>query len=163
MSGAPRAGVSSDPQSGVHVRVVGDGAIATPAPGDDTAVTATVDVTGEAAIVLRAISTVTAFKGVGLVLDATSGKLRGSFRAWDGAKTTELGPPVELGCSTRCRVEVHVKKNFLGATVQDVEIPAVLIPPPFAHGDVALAVKNGASIEASAWSVTKPAATRDAP
>jgi hypothetical protein len=158
MSGSPRAGVSSDPQAGVRVRLVGDGAIATPAPGDDVVVTATVDVTGEAAIVLRAISTVAAFKGVGLVLDTTTGSLRATLRAWDGPKSTDLGPPVPVPCASRCRVEVHVKKSYLGATVQDVEIPAVLVPAPFAHGDVALAAKSGGSIDASGWSVNKPAA-----
>jgi hypothetical protein len=161
MSGSPRAGVSSDPQAGVRVRLVGDGSIATPAPGDDAAVTATVDVTGEAAIVLRAISTVAAFKGVGLVLDArntATASLQASLRAWDGTKATDLGPPVPIPCASRCRVEVHVRKGYLGATVQDVELPAVLVPAPFAHGDVALAAKSGGSIDASGWSVTKPAA-----
>jgi hypothetical protein len=156
MSGAPRAGVSSDPQSGVRVRVVGDGSIATPAPGDEVGVTATADVSGETAVVLRAISTVTAFKGVGLVLDASSGKLRALFRSWDAGKPADLGPAVEIPTAPHHRIDVRVKKGYLAATVDGVEVPAVLVPAAFAHGDVAVAVRNGASFEATGWAVGKP-------
>jgi hypothetical protein len=152
MAGAPRAGVSA----GGRVRVVGDGAIGAAAPGDDAAVDATVDVSGEAAIAVRAISTTSAWRGVGLVLDATSAPLRASLRAWDDAgKATELAPPVAIPASARYAVRVTVKGSALeahvGATVLRAEVP-----PPFAHGDVAIAVKKGASIEATGWSVKRP-------
>ncbi len=91
MAGAPRAGVSA----GGRVRVVGDGrgvdAIGTAAPGDDAAVEATVEVSGESAIVVRAIATSAGFKGIALVLDASRVPTRASIRAWDDAgKLTEL-------------------------------------------------------------------------
>ena len=152
MSGAPRAGVSA----GGRVRVAGDGAIGTAAPGDDVAVEATVDVHGETAVVVRAIATTSAYKGVGLVLDATTGTLRASLRAWDDAgKSTELAPPVDVPASAHVAVRVAVKGAKLeahaGTTVLRADVPA-----PFAHGDVAIAVKHGASFEANGWSVKRP-------
>jgi len=152
MSGAPRAGVSA----GGRVRVVGDGAIGTAAPGDDVAVDATVDVHGEAAVVVRAISTTSAFKGVGVVLDATTSALRVSLRAWDDAgKSTELAPPVEIPATPRAVIRVAVKGDKLEAHVGSVVLRAD-VPPAFAHGDVAIAVKHGASFEANGWSVKRP-------
>jgi len=152
MAGAPRAGVSP----GGRVRVVGDGVIGAAAPGDDAAVDATVDVSGEAAIAVRAISTPGAWRGVGLVLDATTGTLRASLRSWDDAgKPTELAPPVAIPASVRYVVRVAVKGDKLearvGATVLRADVPA-----PFAHGDVAIAVRGGASLEATGWSVKRP-------
>jgi YD repeat-containing protein len=152
MTGAPRAGVSA----GGRVRVVGDGAIGTASPGDDVAVDATVDVHGDTALVVRAISTASGFKGVGLVLDATTGTTRASLRAWDDAgKSIELAPPVDLPAASHVVVRVAVKGDKLEAHAGTLVLRAD-VPAGFAHGDVAIAVKHGASFEANGWSVKRP-------
>ena len=165
MSGTPRAGVSP----GGRVRLVGDGrgvdAIATAAPGDDVAVDASVEVTGEAAVVLRAIATPAGFKGIALVLDASSSPARASIRAWDDAgKLTELTPPVDLPPASTYAVRATVKGAKLEVrigtgTATPTPTPTTLhadVPPALAHGDIALAARHGGSIETRGWSVKRP-------
>jgi hypothetical protein len=152
MSGAPRAGVSA----GGRVRVVGEGAIGTASPGDDVAVDASVALEGETAIAVRAIAMPSGFKGVGLVLDATGPALRASLRAWaDAGKGSELASPIEVPAAAREVVRVVVKGNKLEAHVGTVALKAD-VPPPFAHGDVALWAKRGSSLEATGWTVKRP-------
>jgi hypothetical protein len=156
MAGTPRAGVSA----AGRVRVVGDGrgvdAIATAAPGDDVAVDATVDVAGEAAIVLRAIATPGGFKGIALVLDASSSPMRASIRAWDDAgKLTEIVSPTDVAPAASYAVHLTVKGSRFDARVGATTLHADL-PPGLAHGDIALAAKHGGSIETHGWTVKKP-------
>ena len=146
MAGSPRAGVSP----GGRVRVLAGGAgahgvdaIATAAPADDAAVDANVELSGESAIVLRAIATPAGFKGIALILDASSSPARASIRAWDDAgKLTELAPPTDLASAASYAVHVAAKgaklEARIGATTLQADIPAAL-----AHGDVALAVRHG--------------------
>jgi hypothetical protein len=163
MSGTPRAGVSP----GGRVRLIGDGrgvdAIATAAPGDDVAVEAGVEVMGEAAIVLRAIATPAGFKGIALVLDASSSPPRASIRAWDDAgKLTELAPPVDVPPAPSYAVRAVVKGTKLevrigaGAATATPTILHADVPPALAHGDVALAARHGGSIETRGWAVKRP-------
>ncbi|MGO8992517.1 MAG: hypothetical protein ACLQVI_04270 [Polyangiaceae bacterium] len=159
MAGSPRAGVSP----GGRVRVLAGGAgahgvdaIATAAPADDAAVDANVELSGESAIVLRAIATPAGFKGIALILDASSSPARASIRAWDDAgKLTELAPPTDLASAASYAVHVAAKgaklEARIGATTLQADIPAAL-----AHGDVALAVRHGGSIEARGWTVKRP-------
>jgi hypothetical protein len=161
MAGTPRAGVSP----GGRVRLVAEGrgvdAIATAAPGDDVAVEATVDVTGEAAIVLRAIATPAGFKGIALVLDTSTSPPRASIRAWDDAgKLSELAPSTDLPPGSSFPVRVAVKGTKFEARVGGPgAAPATLhgdVPASLAHGDIALAAKHGGSLETHAWTVKHP-------
>jgi hypothetical protein len=161
MAGTPRAGIA--PGERGRVRLVADGrgvdAIATAAPGDDAAVEASVEVSGEAAILLRAIATPAGFKGIGLVIDQSSSPPRASIRAWDDAgKLTELAPPTDLTPAPSYPIRISVKGMKLEAkvgatapTTFHVDVPAGL-----AHGDIALAARHGGSVETRAWTVKRP-------
>jgi hypothetical protein len=153
MAGSPRAGVAP----GGRVRLLSGGggvdAIATAAPGDDVSVDATMELSGESAIVLRAIATPSGFRGIALVLDASSSPPKASIRAWDeSGKLTELVAPTELAAAPGYPVHVAVKGAKLEARVGAIALHAD-VPAPLAHGDVALAVRRGASVEARGWSV----------
>jgi hypothetical protein len=156
MQGTPKAGVA-----GPHVRLVGTGArgfdaIATPAPGDDVVVECDAAVRGEVAIAVRAISGRDAFKGVALVIAPGASVPRASIRTSDElGHEAELAPPVDLPASPTLHVKIVVKGSKIEATVGGVSLKAT-VPPAFAHGDVALAAKHGAAIEATAWSVRRP-------
>jgi hypothetical protein len=156
MAGSPRAGVAP----GGRVRLVAAGrgvdAIATAGPGDDAQVEADVEVTGEGAIVLRAVATPSGFQGVALVLDASASPPKAAIRAWDDAgKLTELVPPAAIVPSSSYPVRITVKGSKLEAHVGATVLRAS-VPDGLAHGDIALAVRRGGAVEARGWSV-KPA------
>ena len=156
MAGSPRAGIAA----GGRVRLVAGGrgvdAIATAAPGDDVAIDAELELSGESAIVVRAIATPAGFKGVALVLDATSSPLRASIRAWDDAgKLTELAPPVDVPPGERYAVKMTVQGRRLEAKVASVALYA-RVPVALEHGDVAIAAKHGGELDARGFAVRKP-------
>jgi hypothetical protein len=154
MAGLPRAGVAP----GGRVRLVAGGgggvdAIATAAPGDATSVDASVELSGESAIVLRATATPSGFKGIALVLDGSASPPKASIRAWDDSgKLTELVAPTDLVPAASYAVHLSAKGATLEAKVGATTLHAD-VPPTLAHGDVALAVRRGASIEARGWTV----------
>jgi hypothetical protein len=156
MAGSPRAGVAA----GGRVRVVAGGrgvdAIATAAPGDDVSVDAEVELTGESAIVVRAVATPAGFKGVALVLDAGSSPARASIRAWDDlGRLTELAGAMDLPVADRYAVKLTVKGRALEAKVASVTLHAE-VPLALSHGDVAIAVKHGGEIAARGFAVKRP-------
>src|SRR5665213_1768418 len=95
------------------------------------------------------------FKGIALVLDASSSPPRASIRAWDDlGKLTELAPPVDLLPAPKYPVRVAIRGSKLEAHVAATTLHAE-VPPALAHGDVALAAKHGGSLEASGWTVKR--------
>jgi hypothetical protein len=157
MAGAPKAGVAPARVRLVGTSAKGVDAIATAAPGDDVAVEAEVEPQGNAAIAVRAIATPAGFKGVALVLDTDTTPARASLRAWDDAgKSTEVAPPIDvIPPSPKYAVRVIVRGTKVEAHVGS-QVLAGTVPAPLAHGDVALVVNHGGSIEATGWSVKKP-------
>jgi hypothetical protein len=157
MAGAPRAAVAA----GGRVRLQGTSAkgvdaIAMGAPGDDAAVDADVTPNGNAAIALRAISTPAGLKGIALVLDADATPApRASIRAWDEAgHTTELAHGT-LPAGTHFPVHVAAKGGAFDAKVGALALHAT-IPAGLEHGDVALVVNRGGSLDATGFAVKKP-------
>ena len=159
MQGSPRAGIAPGPR----VRLVGVGArgydaIATAAPGDDVLVEGDVTPTGPVALAIRAIAGKDAWKGVLLVLapGAAGAPPRASIRAVDEAgKETELAAPVDLPAATPLHVKIAVKGPKLDASVGGVALKAT-VPAAFAHGDVALGARKGATLDVAGWSVRRP-------
>jgi hypothetical protein len=159
MQGSPRAGIAPGPR----VRLVGAGprgydAIATAAPGDDVLVEGDVTPAGPVALAVRAIAGKDAWKGVLLVLapGVAGAPWRASIRSTDEAgKETELAPPVDLPAATPLHVKLVVRGSKLDATVGGVALKAT-VPPAYAHGDVALGARKGASLDVAGWSVRRP-------
>ena len=153
--GAPRAGIGPGPR--IHVVSGGERgteAIATAAPGDDLVLEADLTLSGEAGVVVRAVSTKSAFQGASLVLIPGTPP-RASLRASEGAGTeSEMAPPVELAPAAAYHVRILVQGAKIEATVNGLKLSGAL-PASLAHGDLALRVKRGATLDAAAWTVRK--------
>jgi hypothetical protein len=159
MQGTPRAGIAPGPR----VRVVGFGAkgfdaIATAAPGDDVVVEGDLTAQGEVVIAVRVIAGKDTLKGITLtILAAQPGQPRRALlRSVDDAgKMAELAPPADLAAGASHHVKVVVKGGKIEASIGSATLKAA-IPAAFAHGDVALGARKGASLEMGSFSVRRP-------
>jgi hypothetical protein len=151
--GSPRAGVAPGPR----IRVVsGDArgveAIATPAPGDDVSVDCDLRVVGEGGLIVRAVSVKEGFQGASVVL-LPGAPVRASLRISEGVGTErEIAPAADIGPGPTYHVRVTVRGSAIEALVGSAKLTGTL-PATLAHGDVALRVRRGASLDAGAFSV----------
>jgi hypothetical protein len=165
LAGAPRASIApgsvggSPEATGPRIRLVSGGvdaidAIATPSPGDDCAVDMDLSAHGEVAVVLRASAVRGATQGAALVVDDVAGQAASAqIRLRSGA-----GPEVAVGAiaglpsAPSFHVHMAVRGTSLEASVAGVRMTADL-PMTLAHGEIALRVAQGASLEVTSFRV----------
>ncbi len=159
LAGSPRAGVAPGPRLRVvHGGVKGVEAVATPAPADDVMVDAEVLAQGgEAGLVVRALSAKDEFQGASVVL-VPGTPTKASLRVSEGATEREVVPAVDLSTSGPQHMHIVVRGSAIEATVGATKLSGTL-PASLAHGDVAVRVKRGASVDVSSLSI-KPAPRR---
>ncbi len=154
--GSPLVGVVSSSSGGPRIRMVGQGdfdVASLQAPGDDVALDADVTTSGPFSVLLRAKS---GRDGGGIGVRVVSSPQAGAPARVSLVNVGADGVEHELAQSTSLQSVSHVHVEVRGTKLRAVctqsglPTPAVLeapVPAHQAHGDIALAVRKGTSLE----------------